>query len=478
VGQHWLGPAAPERVAAELEAGRGAAGQGAAGAGATGRRALLLGVGSVYHANGIAPRVAHDRFLLLDLDPALVPERHNSVLVTFGGDGRWPCRWVDGQGAAMGGGGLAAGEVFLDGRLHPRARALLERPAGAGGDDRGPALAGLDSFVPLFLVAGRLVDGPGFRLLWDVDFYSQIRFTGPDALFIRSSPCPYALLDAPGDSAASAAAAAAMAARLGLGPCDGLGWVDECKRLHGAGHVFLNNHQCYYTKCFPGREFEFKLNLAPPVDIWSLNMDFYNMIRAGALPGYMLEYHDEFQAWDYMNQVFEVTSPESERGYISFIVNPNGRYLIKRKWYVEDQLERGEVHEKDVAVTQPLLDFVRGRYGVEARALPAFRRTRYDVNFESQKSGHVYGIFFDINVIVDLEAAPLAQCEVEYLRSRTLVPPDSGLVMPELVAVTAWVRAELDRRGVRYEQGFYSKLSFLKDAVAAAAGAAAATGAG
>ncbi len=88
---------------------------------------------------------------------------------------------------------------------------------------------------------------------------------------------------------------------------------------------------------------------------------------------------------------------------------------------------------------------------------------RYDVNFESMRTGHVYGIFFDHCSLVQAPHIVLNQCEIEYLRSRTRLEPDEPAVLQELEEITAWTQAFLDEMGVRYRLGYYSKLSFLKD---------------
>jgi len=443
----------------------------AAAPGGAERRATLA-IGSVYHINGLYPDLGDSCLLLVEAPPPALPGRVNTIWLSWDDRRRAAFSWVDGRGEEFARGETGWDRLFLDGRLGPEVIAAAgERLAAL------PAWRGPGSFVPLFFADVVCRDGPGLRLESPVDLFSQLRFTPADALFIRTNPEPYCRL-----IAADPDPARGPAERLGLRPSGADAPWREAIRLHGENFVFLNNHQCYYTRCFPGQEVEYKLDLEPPVDIWGLTMHFYGLLRGGGLPGYRPEYRDEYQAWDYMNHLYEVTAPEKERGYVSFIPCTNGRCLVKRKHYTEDALVRGETHERDVAVDLQALDDYAGRYGERTRRFPPFRRVRYDVNLESLKSGHVYGVFFDHSSIVvadgsrparpaqgvagatrtPRDAEVLMQCEIEYLRSRTVVPPDPDLALEELAHVAAWTRRVLDGLNVRYRPGFYSKLSFLK----------------
>ncbi len=50
------------------------------------------------------------------------------------------------------------------------------------------------------------------------------------------------------------------------------------------------------------------------------------------------------QVWDYLNHLFRVVAPESYRGYVSFISTPDGKNLVKRKWFCGDGFQRRESH--------------------------------------------------------------------------------------------------------------------------------------
>ena len=111
----------------------------------------------------------------------------------------------------------------------------------------------------------------------------------------------------------------------------------------------------------------------------------------------------------------------------------------------------------------PLDEYVRATFAVEPRALPPFRRARYDVHVESLPSGNVYSLVFDRSTVVGREDAVLHQAEVEYVHSRTLEDPDVGTMLTELEAVAQWVRRLLASERVAFTEGYYSKLSFLRD---------------
>ncbi|SCG72355.1 hypothetical protein [Micromonospora humi] len=310
----------------------------------------------------------------------------------------------------------------------------------------GPALTALLS--ELDPVAARRTYAPSFQLgpagTGAVHVHSRIRLRREDCCLIRITAQPVPTTGVPR-----------------------LDWLPPAVAAHAAEAVFLNNHHCYYRKCFADRELEYKYTLRPPVDIWAATARLYDRLRAGGLPGYLMEYADEFQTWDYLNHLFEVPAPADEQGYVSFIPSTDGRHLMKRKWFAEDSFERREEHRKGVVTGNDLGRFVAEQLGLRARRLPTFRRVRYDVNVESARTGHVYGIFFDHCSLVADPTVVLSQCELEYLRTRSVLPPDEAAVRVELDEIAAWLEAFLAESGLPNERGYYSKLSFLRDVVAA-----------
>lgn len=107
--------------------------------------------------------------------------------------------------------------------------------------------------------------------------------------------------------------------------------------------------------------------------------------------------------------------------------------------------------------------YLRKRFGVDVVAYPPFQRVRYDINVESLATGHVYGIFFDHSRLVDDPAVAMAQCELEYLRTRSVLAVDPEVIWAELEQIAQWLEGFLGRHGIKTRRGVYSKLSFLRD---------------
>ena len=231
------------------------------------------------------------------------------------------------------------------------------------------------------------------------------------------------------------------------------------------------NPGCWYSKWNAEYELERKWTLAAGADVWRLARAVYDDVAGAAVAGFVPEFGDEFQIWDYENVLFEVLEPREARGYISFIPQADGRTTVKRKIFERDAELRRERLTGDVVLRGSYEETARELTGAQVRALPPCRRKRVDVNIESLESGHVYGIFFDVSRLVDDPGVALVQCELEYLRSRTLAAPPP--VEPEFERLAAYVATVLAAQSVGADQSPYSKLSFLRDAVAARAGSAA-----
>ncbi|MER5553524.1 hypothetical protein ABT001_17960 [Streptomyces sp. NPDC002793] len=393
-----------------------------------GRRSWLI-LGGLHLLNGTAPLSGADPVVLVELGAPVEQDfPSNTVVLRWDrlGELELAVRTVDGTRRHT---AKARGDELFPGMLV--GSALREAVTGVTGLPAGPV-------VPLFYVTA---DGDRAHV------HSQIRFLAEDACFIRVTPEPVATADV-----------------------ETLGWLADAVRLHAEGFLFLNNHQRYYRKCFSGQELEYKYTLTPPVDVWTLTVELYQTLLNGGLPGYIMEYRDEYQAWDYLNHLFEVTGPtEAELGYASFIPTTDGKHLLKRKWYAQDTFDRRESHTYglDLADDGGFERHILEELKVEAVRLPSFRRVRYDVNFESVRTGHVYGIFFDHCSLVDAREVTLNQCELEYLRSRVAVEPDPAEVLTEMDEIAVRLEAFLRAHGLDDARGFYSKRTFLKDAVAA-----------
>lgn len=388
-----------------------------------------LVLGGIHLLNGTAPLGGDDAIGIVAIPRVESNVPSNTIVIDWASHGQVEVVALSVSGAKRGQARLQSVDLFTDMQPGDALSALLRQVGG----DRG-------AYVPLFYVSGDERDD-GLAL----HVYSQTRFLVEDACFIRITPEP-----------------------LVVASIEDLSWLPTAVGLHAQHALFLNNHQCYYRRLFPGRELEYKYALASDADIWGLTAEIYRALRAGELPDFIMEYRDEFQAWDYLNHLFEVQSPPEEQGYVSFIPTTDGMYTIKRKWYAEDSFDRGEMHYRGVAVDDGgMSEYLSRTMGLSARSLPPFRRVRYDVNFESVRTGHIYGVFFDHSSLLCAPQHILRQCELEYIRSRTVVPVSEADVKAELEHVAEWLEGFLRQRGQNAERGTYSKLSFLRDVVSA-----------
>jgi hypothetical protein len=393
-------------------------------------KAAWLVLGGLHLLNGSSPLRPDEIVTLVPVDPLELSWPSNTIVLSWAELGE-----VEPMACTMSRGLVATGRERAD-RLFSGllpGSGLLQLIEAAGGDGR-------ESYVPLCYLSAR-PDPSGSG--WLAHAYGQIRFLESDACFIRLT-----------DGA------------LSMSEVSELSFLPEVLARHAEHALFLNNHQCYYGKLFPGFELEHKYTFEHPIDIWRLTARLYARLRFGSLPEFIMEYRDEFQAWDYMNHLFEIPGPPQEQGYVSFIPTTDGRHTMKRKWYGQDAFRRREEMRKGVVIEGSLDAYVADTLGLTARRLPSFRRARYDVNFESVRTGHVYGIFFDQSTVIDTPEHRLYQCELEYLRTRSVVPAAEQDVLDELERIATWLETFLREEGLQALRGVYSKLSFLRDVTA------------
>lgn len=209
---------------------------------------------------------------------------------------------------------------------------------------------------------------------------------------------------------------------------------------------------------------ERKYTFTEPVNTWELTLLLYDQICTRKLPGFIPEFNDEFQVWDYENYMFEVLSPNENKGYITFIPQSDRLMTVKQKRFHEDSEFRKEQIFSHVELTLDQMEqYAQSLCKGEVRALPPYRRKRFDVNLESLETGNVYGIFFDICRSIEDRKQVLYQCEVEYLRSRTMGP--LTLVVEEYEKICNITKDFLLTQNCSFAEGYYSKLSFLRDSV-------------
>ncbi|MEV3926959.1 hypothetical protein [Actinomadura coerulea] len=275
--------------------------------------------------------------------------------------------------------------------------------------------------------------------------FAQIRFYAEDACFVRTTPEP-----------------------IGEGPAEALDWLEPMLAAHAASALRLNNHLRYFRTHFAGTELEYKYNLPSTVDIWATSLQLLKTLRHGGLADFRPEYREEFQINYFDNHMFDITGPAAERGYASFIPAASGKYILKRKWFTEDSFARREQIFPDIDISpDEFSDHLRSKLGLEVRPLPPFRRVRYDIQCESMRTGHVLGIFIDRCSLLNAPDTVLSQCELEYRRSRNILPHDAQEVLSDMEHVDRWLVKYLADLGMPTRRTFYSKLSFLRDVAVA-----------
>lgn len=220
------------------------------------------------------------------------------------------------------------------------------------------------------------------------------------------------------------------------------------------------NNNCWYTKWRRDVEIERKFTFKEPADNWILIRKLYRAVGEGGLPGFILEFNDEFQVWDFENYMFEILEPEEKVGYISFVPQSNGLMTVKQKTFKQDAEIRTETIKANIQLHPSDMRAYVQRIGT-ARELPHYRRKRFDINLESLETGNVYGIFMDLCRPLGDEKHALFQCEVEYIRSRVMAPIAG--VMEDYETVCQFTKQFLLSEGVSFEEGYYSKLSYLRD---------------
>jgi hypothetical protein len=278
--------------------------------------------------------------------------------------------------------------------------------------------------------------------------YTLVSFTGTDALFIA--------LDGPptqGDP---------------RDPQVVNEWVADLSARHRAHAARLNNHQRWFVNARPGLEIEQKFTLAGRPDIWLLAARTRDLVAAGAIDGWIPEHGSNggFEQWDFPSHIYEIASPEPERGYIAFIPAVDGSWGVRRKWFTADAVIRREelTGGLDLGADPDLRAVIGDRYGLAPSWGGCYRRVRYNVLLESLRSGHVFSVMFDRSTDAAGRVPDLHQAEVEYIRSRVISGRPGDDLMDEFGQLCDWTRQLLDGYGVNAEQNNLSKLTWLRQA--------------
>jgi hypothetical protein len=231
---------------------------------------------------------------------------------------------------------------------------------------------------------------------------------------------------------------------------------------HQKHRLTLNYNVSSLKNFCPNEEIEYKINLLPGTNIWRIARLFYEEINHGNLEGFTLRFMLPMQSAEFDNNLFEVLNPVSQKGYISFIPCPDGRYIVKQKIYQSDSLQRIEKARFGVEIGAKFEDYLENNYpDLIFRKLSPFKRLRHNVNIESLHTGNIFSIVFDVSEIKGHRFPPLIQCEIEYIRTRSV--DNIQLVMEELDSVYKFTKIFLSKLNISYVETFYSKLSYLKD---------------
>jgi hypothetical protein len=278
--------------------------------------------------------------------------------------------------------------------------------------------------------------------------YTLLSFTGTDALFIALDGLPVE-----GDPGGSRVVSE---------------WVADLSARHRAHAARLNNHQRWFVNARPGLEVEQKFTLAGRPDIWLLAARTRDLVGVGAVDGWIPEHggNGGFEQWDFPSHIYEIASPELERGYIAFIPAVDGSWGIRRKWFTADAVIRREqlTGGLDLGPDPDLRAVIRDRYGLAPSWDGCYRRVRYNVLLESLRSGHVFSVMFDRSTDAAGRVPDLHQAEVEYIRSRVISGRPGDDLMDEFGQLCDWTRQLLDGYGVNAEQNNLSKLTWLRQA--------------
>jgi hypothetical protein len=293
----------------------------------------------------------------------------------------------------------------------------------------------VDAMIPLFYVATQRTPGHPTAMMMT---YSQIAITDDTLTFLRTGT----------DEAPSAT-------------------PHDCIALATANHAAKSrqlNNLWIFDRLFKDQELEYKFTFAGDVDIYEITSRLYGEIDRGRIAKFILRPTNPFNPTERDFRFFEIVEPKSERGYITLDPNHRGEYMLKRKRFELDSALRGETVETGVVIDTTFEDYLTARFPkIKFRDLGGFKRIRYDVNFESLETGHIYGLMTDRCIPNDLRAVSLSQCELEYLNTRTVLVPSEDAVHAEMKQLCEWLARYFRKRGIRSDLGFYSKLSFLRE---------------
>lgn len=244
---------------------------------------------------------------------------------------------------------------------------------------------------------------------------------------------------------------------------------DLC-RAFDAKHLFLNNWECLYLKGLTDIELEQKYDIDQPFEYFTLCRQWWRELDDGLVEGFAPQLGDEIQYWSYDNHFCEIApNAKGERGYVSIMQYgkrknfwSEPRYTYKKKIFNEDSLERWERNFDNQLLENDPVEALTTFFGYPLRPLPQWRRSRLDLACEALDSGNLFMVNFDDCRIhgAPLPGGRLQQCEVEYLKSRSV--PDRELIYRDLERLLAHVERFMRSQNLTFRRSNWSKLSFLR----------------
>jgi hypothetical protein len=388
---------------------------------------LILAIGDIRLLHHPGPLTAEDTITLVSIPHAVTPgTTPNTVMLSFDSHTSVPAQTRTGDHGPTITSAIALDQITDGLLLGPALQDAIRRAA--------PTVAS-EQHTPL-VCALRGHDG------WHT--YSRTHRDHRRWCFIRTSPDPLTRADDPGNA-----------------------WLDPALAAHAVHVEKLNSNHCTKPPAFAGREVEVKLTLPADAPLWSLAAQLYARLHADAIPNMVPRLGLDFETRDYDNLLLEITAPDEQRGYVSFMGLRGDAYRIKRKTFTTDQLIRSESVSGDIIPDRPPEQYVREVLGLEGRMLPAFRRVRYNIMMESTLTGNHFSILLDRSALLQDEHQALAQCEIEYVRTRRVLPITEEEVLEELHALVDTTSRFLTEQHLPHETGYYSKLSFLRDTLTA-----------
>ena len=215
------------------------------------------------------------------------------------------------------------------------------------------------------------------------------------------------------------------------------------------------------TNFFPDIEIELKFTFDSEVSPWVVTSRFAEAVQRGELLDFIPDVGNEYQRWSYEQDTFALERDGVSAGYAAFMLTPSGEYVVKYKMYPADGLRRQETFDMNVQIEPAQFeDYLHNALpDTTVIPLPHLTRSRFDVNVQSTRTGHYFGLEMDE---VTAAGHTLRQLELEYHRSQLVAGCEQDSVEPELMRLRDLVAATLSEWDYRYQVGYLSKLSFLK----------------